>query len=238
MEESNDLNILDPTKPLISAITIVRSSAQREAQTTIDCFAKQTWQNKELIIINCAETQWKATELDPHIPIDDSGLPIARIIDVGNLSAGMARNYAISAANGSVIAHFDANYWHAPNRLETQLMSMFRHEAHICVLSRVMEYGNGYARYLNNKKNCILNSIMFIRPRSVDYGNSNKAEELQFMIQMISNGSKPISIDRPELMCKLHNTNFIAAKSFNSSRMISDEHLRILNDAIKTYSLN
>lgn len=229
--ESNGLNILNPTKPLISAIAIVKSTQQYIVESTIKCYQQQTWQNKELIVINCAKNDWDASALD--LQISDKSI---RIIDADDLSAGMARNYGISAANGSVIAQFDCNYWHSPNRLEYQLSSMFKYEAHICVLSRIMEYGNGYARYLSNTKNCILNSIMFIRS-NVSYKNIDKSEELQHMMEMINAGSKPVSLDKPELMCKIHNfNNRVEVKSINSSMPL--EHLETLNDIIKNIDLD
>ncbi len=199
--------ILDPEVPLVSAIMIVGRMPQWAVQLAVNCFANQTHPNRELIIINNCKTQYEASQLNLKLPQDKSGRPLAVVIDTETLlSAGMCRNYALSAANGDVLIQFDAHCWHAPTRIQEQLFALLKHQAHICMLQRCLEYSynSGYAGAWTNSKNCILNSMIFLRPQANDYMDTDKLEELSLVNKMIQSGYKPITIDRPGLIMRAH----------------------------------
>lgn len=190
--------------PLVSAIMLAGRSSVSEVLAGIKCFKAQTYPYKELIILNNARTQFEA-----------SGLNIAAEPDVflvdtpGNLITGMARNYGIRSANGQILAQFDADCYHDPQRLEAQIATLADNNSHICMLSSTLQYSyfSGRASLQHNQRAAILNTMVFIRPSDIDYPPSDKMEESGLLEKMMGSGLKAISMNKPELCCKFyHNT--------------------------------
>lgn len=191
----------DDNYPLVSAIMLAGRHKADDIVSCVDCFSNQTYPYKELIIVNNAKNQFQASELNIEATRD------VFLIDTPyKLSAGLARNYGISAANGRILAQFDADYWHHPQRLELQIAALASEEAHISVLAKTMEYSyySGIAKYQINEKNAILNTMVFTRPADIDYPNSEKGEELGILNKLIQTGRKVVSLDQSSLACKLY----------------------------------
>lgn len=162
----------------------------------IGYFQSQTYPHKELIIVNNSLQQHTMNFIqDNIITIDTASI----------LTTGMARNRGISAANGQILAQFDADYWHAPSRLSAQVATMANEKAHICVLANTMHYSfiSGRARIFRNKQNAVLNTMVWIRPTNIEYPNLSHGEEFGLLQKLLQLGMLPIAIDKPELCCKL-----------------------------------
>jgi glycosyltransferase involved in cell wall biosynthesis len=193
----------------------------------INSFNKQTYQNKELIIINNSSSQLS----NSNLIIND--LDTIVIDTPVQLSAGMARNYGIQAANGNLIAQFDPEFiWHK-NRLSKQLSAILKTESHISVLSKVSSYSfaNSQISTYTNSKKAILNTMMFIRP-AVDYPDINKSEELGILERMTNAGMKIVSIDDESLACKLYAHDYPRSKvAFSNPRC---KCANLIRDWLKT----
>ena len=79
----------------------------------IDSFLKQTYSDKELIIVDDGTD--KVKDLIPDNPA------IRYIEPHVKLSTGCKRNVCNCEAHGDIIAHFDDDDWSAPDRLEDQV---------------------------------------------------------------------------------------------------------------------
>lgn len=216
--------------PLVSAIMLAGQCSISDVKKSIKCFKEQTYPYKELVIVNNAKNQFEASKLNIQAMKD------IFIIDTPvGLSAGMARNYGISAANGQILAQFDTNYYYAPNRLETQIISLAENNAHISMLSKTLQYSfiSGRASYHQNSKNMMLETMVLIRPRDIDYPNINKYEEKGFLDKLIGSGLKLIINKNPELACKLYTTKFEKIQITHNE--LSPEHRSIV-DNIVNYS--
>lgn len=171
----------------------------------IASFNNQTYPNKELIVINNAKTQLDAAAFNTKDAI---------IIDTPtNMTAGMARNYGFKAANGAIIAQFDPEFiWHK-NRLKYQISALAKMQAHISMLSKVYAYSclTGTIDYYANFRNAILNTMVFFRP-TVDYPDINKSEELGLLERMTNVGMKVISLDNPDMACKIYGYDYPRTK--------------------------
>jgi hypothetical protein len=186
--------------PLVSAIMLAGRMSQFDIFAAIQCFKSQTYPHKELIVLNNAKNQFAASELNLQAEKD-----IFLIDTPANLNAGMARNYGIKAANGRILAQFDADYWHDPKRLEAQIATLAENESHICVLSETLLYSyvSGRACLHTNSRAAVLGTMVFVRPTDIDYPPTTKHEEYGILSRMIKAGMKPISMAKPELCCKL-----------------------------------
>jgi glycosyltransferase involved in cell wall biosynthesis len=196
----------EPEFPLVSAITLIGQSTVEDIVACIDCFQKQTYPYKELIIVNNAENQFAASELNIRAQ------PDVFLIDLPSHSTtGLARNHGLSASNGQIIAQFDVDYWHHPNRLEVQVAILAQQQAQVSFLSKTLKYSfvSGRTGYHTNSRNIVLGTMVHIRQKIADYPSyAEKNEEWGFLQGLLNNAKyKPVSIEQPELCCKLFFTS-------------------------------
>lgn len=222
MIETND------SYPLVSAIMLAGKTSIRDVLACIECFKSQTYPYKELIILNNARNQFEASALNIQAERD-----IFLIDSPAHLTAGQARNHGIKSANGQILAQFDADYWHSPQRLETQVTALAQNEAHICVLSETLLYSyvSGRASLAQNTKRAILNTMVFIRPSQIDYPPTVKYEEFGIIEKMLKAGMKTISIDQPELCCKLLFTSGNRISIPTNTDLI-DKHFKLIGNIV------
>ncbi len=185
--------------PLISAIMIIKDDVSlSKLEFVIRCFESQTYPHKELVIVNNAKSQDAASKVEIKSRKD------VFIVDTPiHLTAGHARNYGIQHANGPIIAQFDYDCYHHPKRLESQLSTMINNNAKISVLSKCYKLYNQQITHMTNNANAILNTMMFIRPKSIDYPETNKGEELVMLEKLLISGYHIISLDDISLVCKI-----------------------------------
>ncbi len=215
--------------PLVSAIMLAGRVQIPDVLAAIDCFKAQTYPYKELIIVNNARSQYDASALNIRAERD-----IFMVDTPQELFAGMARNYGISCANGKILAQFDADYWHAPNRLEAQVATLAQNEAHVAVLDSTLCYSfvSGRASYWTNDRKAILGTMVFVRPTGLDYPNADKQEELGLLDKFQQAELSVISMNVPELACKLRfTTTPRATKAVNQG--LTQPHLRLVRKIVK-----
>lgn len=217
--------------PLVSAIMLAGRTTKADILSAIRCFRDQTYPYKELIIVNNAPTQFDAVSLNIQAERD-----IFMVDTPFHLSTGMARNYGIAAANGRILAQFDPDHWFAPNRLESQIATMAENGSQVSVLTSTLSYsfGSGRATYLQNDKQVVLNTIVFVRPHSIDYPNIDKQEELGFLEKLQKVGIQILSMSAPELACKLYLTDGERIKKPVNCGL-SPEHFKLIKKIVKNY---
>ena len=217
--------------PLLSAIMLVGRTSPKDVVQAIKCFKSQSYPNKELIIVNNAANQYEAASL--NIIAEDN---IFLIDTPSNLNAGMARNYGVRAANGQLLAQFDADYWHGPARLSTQVATMAENGSHVCMLSKTLKYSfvTGNSGIYSNPKDVILGTMVFVRPKQVDYPDADKNEEFVLLDRLIRANYSPITISNLNLCCKLTlSTNQIVLKPSHNN--LDEQQKQIINNIIKNY---
>jgi len=216
--------------PLLSAIMLAGRNHPKDVVQAIECFKNQTYPNKELIIVNNAASQYEAAKL--NIVAEDN---IYLIDTPSNLNAGMARNYGVRASNGQILAQFDVDYWHAPDRLSTQIATMAENESHVCMLAKTLKYSfvTGNCGINTNPKDVILGTMVFVRPKQVDYPDADKNEEFVLLDKLIRANYSPITISNAELCCKLTlSDNRNLKPSYNN---LDDKHMKIIDTIIANY---
>lgn len=199
--------------PLVSAIMLAGRQPIFNVLKAVECFKAQSYPHKELIIVNNANNQYEAASF--NVAASDNVF----IIDTPTkLHAGMARNYGIRAANGQILAQFDADYWHDPERLSTQIAIMAENQAHVCMLANTLKYSfySGNASICQNKKQVVLATMVFIRPKDIDYPDIDKNEEFGILEKMLRNEYSSIAINNTELCCKLFMADKKILKPFNN----------------------
>jgi len=123
--------LLNDEEPLVSCI-MPTANRDKFIPLAIDNFLKQSYSNKELIIID--DGQRSTASL---IPIH----PQVRYFytePIGTI--GIKRNYAIDKACGEIIMHWDDDDWYAPDWINRQVDALLTSGADITGLNRVVFY--------------------------------------------------------------------------------------------------
>lgn len=162
--------------PLVSIIIPVYNSAKYLAET-IQSVIDQTWQNKELIIVDDGST--------------DNSIAIAKqfnftwisIITQRNSGAPAARNLGIRHAKGDFIQFLDADDILGSNKIELQTKALQGHQDQLSVCSTI-HFNNG-ENYLNNHPSPYEEEFLFSTGDVVDFlinlwgGNNNRGSMIQ-----------------------------------------------------------
>jgi glycosyltransferase involved in cell wall biosynthesis len=83
------------------------------ARAALDCWLRQDYENKELVILDDDD--------DPSFP-DGLDLPGVRYYSTDKpMTLGAKRNEVNALAHGEIIAHFDSDDWSAPDRIQDQI---------------------------------------------------------------------------------------------------------------------
>jgi glycosyltransferase involved in cell wall biosynthesis len=102
-------------------VSCVMPTCNRPAfvRAAIDCFLKQTYQRRELVILD-----------DGHQPLEncpnDTRVRYIRAKHEESLTLGMKRNRINEMTKGEIICHWDDDDWSAPGRLVDQVARMAR----------------------------------------------------------------------------------------------------------------
>jgi glycosyltransferase involved in cell wall biosynthesis len=96
----------------------------------LDCFARQSYQNRELIVVY--------EHLDPGVEqmLQRPAVFPVRVPLHPKQPLGTLRNIALKASHGHFFCNWDDDDWHAPRRIELQLRELTACRAHACMLSR------------------------------------------------------------------------------------------------------
>lgn len=102
-------------RPKVSALMLTGKCVERYplARVAVECFDRQTWPNKELIIVNHGTVQ-----------LSDGRDPRVREFMIKRepgMTLGDIRNISIEAADGDWCVQWDDDDWHHPTRIETQM---------------------------------------------------------------------------------------------------------------------
>lgn len=99
-------------KPLVSCV-MPTWNRRSFIPAAVDCFLRQTYENKELVILDDGEDQ-----IEDLLPKDDR---IRYIFENRRRITGDKRNRVNSLAKGQLIAHWDDDDWSADGRLSYQV---------------------------------------------------------------------------------------------------------------------
>ena len=101
-------------RPLVTAVMVTGLHKARYplARLAIECFQKQIYPNKELLIINHGEES---------LACEDSRIREIRVTKTADQTVGDLRNLGIENAQGDYLISWDDDDWHHPMRISTQM---------------------------------------------------------------------------------------------------------------------
>jgi glycosyltransferase involved in cell wall biosynthesis len=115
----------------VSALMVTRDRAALAA-CSIDCFRRQTWPHRELVIVDDGQ--------DDALPslvraLGDPRIRLLRLSSQG-LPLGTLRNRAVAEARGELVCQWDDDDLFHPERIALQVAALEHLEADACVLER------------------------------------------------------------------------------------------------------
>ncbi len=117
--------------PLISCL-MVTADRFRLARGAVECFRRQTYPNRELVIIDDGVDDGLQRYVEQ---LADCQIRLLRLPSAG-ATLGALRNQAVQQAQGDFVCQWDDDDLYDPARLEIQMKVLLAHRAQACFLSR------------------------------------------------------------------------------------------------------
>jgi len=108
------------------------------AKRSMDCFAAQTYQNRELVVVTNG-TDGFCQALRSHA--DHLGIDTRFVhLEQGDLTLGRLRNISLESAKGDIVCQWDDDDCNHPERLMRQAEHMFRENARACLMTDHLQF--------------------------------------------------------------------------------------------------
>lgn len=125
--------------PKISCLLVTAAGRQKLAYKSIECYLRQTYPNKELLVINEGPSSYQK---DLQLHIDNLDRPDIRTIWLnGKYTLGALRNISVYLCEGDYFVQWDDDDFCLPQRLASQYSFLSKNpKAIVCYLSDQLHY--------------------------------------------------------------------------------------------------
>ena len=192
---------LPAAPPLISCLMVTRGDLV-PAQFAIDCFRRQTWPNRELVIVGDAP--------DSELPafIETLGDPAIRYVPTAPAALGTMRNVSVEAARGTFLCQWDDDDLYHPQRLEFQYGELIARGAAAHFLSRWLMWWPEQRRLALAKRRIWEGSMLARREALGSYPAIARREDTRAIAELRQRGNRIVYTDQPLAYCYIiHGAN-------------------------------
>lgn len=119
------------------SILIPLYNSEKFIAETIECALNQTWQDKEIIVVDDGSTD------NSFLIAKSYESEILKVYTQQNKGASAARNHAFSKSTGDLIQYLDADDLLSPNKIEEQVKIYLKDSNCDCIISSNIIYFNG-----------------------------------------------------------------------------------------------
>jgi hypothetical protein len=189
-------------QPLVTCIMLT-SNRPSMARRSIECFLRQTYPNRELLIL-CDGEQ---TELAAHVASLNS--PSIRLIHQtqSNKTLGERRNDAVALARGEWVCIWDDDDLYDAARLSVQMSALRRSGAVACFLDRLILWWPGRKRLAISERRNWEGSMLALKSAMPRFAPLSRAEDTPVMQRLLAS-ARVVNIDIPRLYTYvLHGAN-------------------------------
>lgn len=188
--------------PLVSAMMVTRDRPHK-ARFALDCFRRQTYPNKELVIVDDGNDDTLAREV---AELADPRIRMVRRPDRGEL-LGVLRNVAVAEAAGTFVCQWDDDDLSHPLRLEAQIRAIRRTGAQVSVLTRWTLWWVAARRFAIGEQRMWEGSLVVRKDLVPPYPNKWIAEDTDVVAQLMDTACIA-ELDQPRLYVYIvHGTN-------------------------------
>ncbi|HWV64269.1 glycosyltransferase family A protein [Chitinophaga sp.] len=197
---------MSSSNPLISCICVTHRKPALLARA-VRCFAAQTYQHKELVILfedNDLSTLAFLAEMQP-----EDNIKLICIQGEPKKTLGELRNLAVRAATGEFICQWDDDDWYHMERLEYQHQVICETKVSGCLLTRWLVYDSSSGRaFLSNRRRWE-GSIMCRKEvfTGRKYEHKVRGEDTDIIEYLHENNHLVYIDDRPDLYVYIYHGN-------------------------------
>ncbi|MGQ9365932.1 glycosyltransferase [Azospirillum sp. A39] len=197
--------------PLISCLMVTRDRFA-QACLAIECFRRQTYVNRQLVIIDDSRDDRLAAHVaaldDSRILIERSAAPAATL--------GEARNRAVDRAAGTFVCQWDDDDLYDPLRLELQMAALLGAKARACVLRRWMIWWPGADRLGISGRRVWEGSLLCEKAVLPRYPALRRGEDSP-VVEGLMNAVRMVHLDEPWLyLYVVHGRNTFDGEHFDA----------------------
>lgn len=216
-------------------ITGLHPSRYRFARLAIECFQKQTYENRELLIVNHG-TQ--------SLFCGDPRIRELRLVKRENETVGDLRNIALDYARGTLIMIWDDDDWHHPRRMEVQ-MSAHEGDAAVFLKNQIrLNLLNGCALYASRHTGM---EATMLHPRAVSFRypslvrGSDTVFKFKFQHRIVLDNDPLLYVriyHGTNLWSAQHIMYHLADSNLSSQLELAMEHHEPIRDIVRRYMLS
>lgn len=197
---------LPASPPLISCLMVTRGDLV-PAQFAIDAFRRQTWPNRELVIV-CGVP---GSDLPDFLAT--LGDPTIRYVPAAPDVLGALRNVSVEAARGTLVCQWDDDDLCHPQRLEFQYAQLVTADAAAHFLSRLLLWWPGQQRLAISSRRMWEGSMLCRRLALGSYPPLARREDTQIVRELRQHGNRITYTDQPLAYCYvIHGANTSGAR--------------------------
>lgn len=204
--------------PLVSCLMVSRGNLH-PARHAIECFQRQTYRQRELIIVDdnpASElTDYLTTLADPQIR--------QILLPAGSKRLGTLRNEAMAAARGELVCQWDDDDLYDARRLAWQVQALQTGGAQACFLRRWTLWWPSERRIALAGDRIWEGSMLARRAAVPRYPDQRRGEDSTIVNQIVGS-ARVVLMDAPELYCyTIHGGNTFHHQHFLSIYNASSE---------------
>lgn len=197
--------------PKISCLMVTKGRMEM-AKRAIHCFCKQTYINKELVIVEDDEDD----SLEQWVKgLKDASIVYVRLLPK-NKPLGELRNISVQAASGAYVAQWDDDDISAPERLEMEMAAIRMFKTDACFLYRHQIWWPQRRLLCLSPRRIWEGSILCAKDKLPLYPSHRKGEDTPVTMELVSGGRVAV-LDFPQLYTYVfHGDNTFDAQHFEA----------------------
>jgi glycosyltransferase involved in cell wall biosynthesis len=202
---------LETDGPLVSALMVTRERPALAA-CAIECFRRQTWNRRELLILDDGPDD----TLAEHVRgLDDPRIRILRL-PPENQPLGALRNRAVAEAAGELVCQWDDDDLSHPARISAQMAALRAQDGDACVLGRETLWWPRGQRVAFSRARLWESSLLARRGSLPPYPELRRGEDTP-VVESLSAAGRLAVLDEPRLMVYLiHGRNTFGGEHFET----------------------
>jgi hypothetical protein len=197
--------------PLVSALMVTRDRPALAA-CAIECFRRQTWIRRELVIVDDGTDD----TLTDHVrALCDPRLRLLRL-PPESLPLGALRNRAVAEAAGELVCQWDDDDLSHPARIARQMAALRAQDADACVLQRETLWWPRGLRVAFSRPRLWESSLLARRRSLPSYPELRRGEDTP-VVEALATAGRLAVLDEPRLLVYLvHGRNTFGADHFEA----------------------
>lgn len=159
---------------------MVTANRKKIASRAINCFQRQTYENKELVLVDDGEEDYS----DLLTNISSSDVNYVRIKQKEEVKLGELRNISLEAAKGDFLIQWDDDDWYHSDRIRLQTEVLQNGADACCLSSSLTHIADSEFKslpFIGSLNGGIPGSIMHVRNKDIRYPNYLKGEDSVYL---------------------------------------------------------